>query len=431
MSDDTTTLITSHTSPHYGIGESGLDEKNSEDPEDKCRNTTKILAFATFLIALSVGGYFTADLLANKGESVKLITPTTKQHNTLGDPHINGFYEDYGQSDQQYIDYSQSSQSAEQQNEQYSGDYGQSDQQYIDYGQSSEEQNSEQPPNEQYPENVGQSDQQYSEQPPNGQYPGDYGQSDQQYSEQYEQPPYQQQPQQQYPGDYGQSDQSYPGQYEQPQQPPNNQYGQSQSGQYGQPPNQQYPGQYGQSQQSSSYGMADKGDTEGFSMMKVTNCDEKTDISNDGESYQSDIRAIANYLKTYWTSYEESVSNDDQILALSPEGQVLDPSCLQRKFEEGEVVCEDVSCIYDGNCIWKTSWDAVNICKYYYFDIGELKQNERADRRACIASMLVEQWSQSCWEQDISNEMKQATFNWWKQIFTVSEQWELEDCPCQ
>merc|ERR1712003_172820 len=378
-------------SPHYGIGESGLDEKNSEDPEDKCRNTTKILAFATFLIALSVGGYFTADLLANKGESVKLITPTTKQHNTLGDPHINGFYEDYGQSDQQYIDYSQSSQSAEQQNEQYSED--------VDYGQPD-------------------------------QHPGDYGygQSDQQYSEQYEQPPYEQQPQQQYPGNYGQSDQSYPGQYGQSQ---SGQYGQSQSGQYGQPPNQQYPGQYGQSQQSSSYGMADKGDTEGFSMMKVTNCDEKTDISNDGESYQSDIRAIANYLKTYWTSYEESVSNDDQILALSPEGQVLDPSCLQRKFEEGEVVCEDVSCIYDGNCIWKTSWDAVNICKYYYFDIGELKQNERADRRACIASMLVEQWSQSCWEQDISNEMKQATFNWWKQIFTVSEQWELEDCPCQ
>merc|ERR1712003_48281 len=370
-------------SPHYGIGESGLDEKNSEDPEDKCRNTTKILAFATFLIALSVGGYFTADLLANKGESVKLITPTTKQHNTLGDPHINGFYEDYGQSDQQYIDYSQSSQSAEQQS----------------------------------------AERQYSEQAPNEQYPGDYDQSDQQYSEQP--------PNEQYPGDFGQSDQSYPGQYEQPQQPPNNQYGQSQSGQYGQPPNQQYPGQYGQSQQSSSYGMADKGDTEGFSMMKVTNCDEKTDISNDGESYQSDIRAIANYLKTYWTSYEESVSNDDQILALSPEGQVLDPSCLQRKFEEGEVVCEDVPCIYDGNCIWRTSWDAVNICKYYYFDIGELKQNERADRRACIASMLVEQWSQSCWEQDISNEMKQATFNWWKQIFTVSEQWELEDCPCQ
>eukprot|EP00486_Rosalina_sp_Unknown_P000090 CAMPEP_0201566018 /NCGR_PEP_ID=MMETSP0190_2-20130828/5511_1 /ASSEMBLY_ACC=CAM_ASM_000263 /TAXON_ID=37353 /ORGANISM="Rosalina sp." /LENGTH=214 /DNA_ID=CAMNT_0047984175 /DNA_START=389 /DNA_END=1030 /DNA_ORIENTATION=+ len=168
-----------------------------------------------------------------------------------------------------------------------------------------------------------------------------------------------------------------------------------------------------------------------FSMMKVINCDTDNDYSDDKETYQSDIRAVANYLKTYWISYASSVTSDT--------GQ--DPTCLQDKFEQGEVVCKDIQCVYNGDCVWKTEWDAIGICKYYYFDIGTLKHQERADRRACIASMLVEQWSQTCFEVDedgtpysvssgsppadkvledddeiedeaMSHKMKQATFKW-------------------
>eukprot|EP00483_Globobulimina_turgida_P007591 UN07606 len=149
----------------------------------------------------------------------------------------------------------------------------------------------------------------------------------------------------------------------------------------------------------------------------------------DLETYQTDIRAVANYLKTYWESYEMLIM--DQVKQLL-NGDSFDPTCIQQQFEEGEVVCKDITCVYDGDCISKTVWDAVTICKYMYFDIGSLKHQQRADRRACIASMLVEQWSESCWEHDnISNQMKIATFQWWKLIFTVSDQWELNDCPCQ
>eukprot|EP00483_Globobulimina_turgida_P005459 UN05469 len=154
----------------------------------------------------------------------------------------------------------------------------------------------------------------------------------------------------------------------------------------------------------------DNGD---FSMMKVRNCDKSNDMSMDSETYQTDIRAVANYLKTYWDSYQMLVM--EQV-------QQFDPSCIQQQFEEGEVVCKDLTCVYDGDCISKTVWDAVTICKYMYFDIGSLKYQQRADRRACIASMLVEEWSESCWEHDnISSEMKIATFKGWELIFYVSE----------
>lgn len=103
--------------------------------------------------------------------------------------------------------------------------------------------------------------------------------------------------------------------------------------------------------------------------------------------------------------------------------------------------------LYSNECVWKTEWDSIGICKYYYFDIGSLKHQQRADRRACIASMLIEQWAQSCFDvnddgtskynDDVSEEdtmsykMKVATFTWWKQIFTVSDDWTLNDCPCE
>merc|ERR1719245_1952591 len=161
---------------------------------------------------------------------------------------------------------------------------------------------------------------------------------------------------------------------------------------------------------------------DGFSMIKVINCDKAGDVSDDGTTYQEDIRAVANYLKTYWLSYSDSISG--QVMTLS-NGEPMDPQCIQQQCEEGEVVCKDVSCIYDGQCLWKTTWDSVGICKYFYFDIGNLKQQTRADRRACIASMLVERWTDSCWQHDdIVDEMKGATFDWWKSIFTVSDEWE-------
>eukprot|EP01084_Bolivina_argentea_P054991 100839_1 len=328
MSDDRTTLITTHREPNYGIYSESQplntddaittdDQKNIE--EDQCRSTTKILAFATFLIALSIGGYFTADLLANKGESVKLIRLN------INTQHYNNIINAYDN-----IDITQDIR--------------------VNY-----------------------------------------------------------MPQQ------GQNQQTQT-------------QGQGQGQAAGRLPQQgQQQSQFGDS--NTDNGKGKKGmDTGEFSMMKVTNCDKSSDISMDSETYQTDIRAVANYMKTYWNSYQLLINNE---IAQLSNGDPLDPTCLQEKFEEGEVLCKDVTCVYDGECIDKTAWDAVTICKYMYFDIGSLRHQERANRRACIASMLVNEWSDSCWKHDhISNEMKMATFKWWKIMFTVSDDWELDNCPC-
>eukprot|EP01084_Bolivina_argentea_P051881 95371_1 len=289
MRTETSALITSRTSPWPA---SGSDDQKINDSDDRCRQTSKLLGFAFFLIVLSIGGYFTADLLANKGESLKLIKPSN----------------DHDDMDYISIDLSQ--------------------------------------------------DIRFDAMPVSN-------------------------------GANGQPQQRIP---------------------------------------SASSGNTDQTENSDASMMKVTNCGQTYDVSADSESYQTDIRAVANYLKTYWVSYSSFMVS--QMGTLS-NGEALDPSCLQQKFEEGEVVCKDMQCVYNGECILKTTWDAVAVCKYMYFDIGGLKQQARPDRRACIASMLVEQWSESCWEHDhITNEMTDATFKWWKMTFTVSDDWELENCPC-
>ena len=82
-----------------------------------------------------------------------------------------------------------------------------------------------------------------------------------------------------------------------------------------------------------------------FSMMRVINCDDTRDISDDKESYQSDIRAVANYLKTYWNSYAQSIAAEIQTVT---KGDVIfNPLCLQDKIENGEVVCRDNTCVYE------------------------------------------------------------------------------------
>jgi len=308
--DSNDAFVTTHTSAQYLYGESGSaynGEQKVNEEETKCRNTTKVLAFSAFLIALSVGGYFAADLLANKGNSVKLkeagndadILPLETEeavlHTDVTQDIRADVYSSYGSYNPSWS---------------YSYSSGSSGYQYQ-------------------PESF-----------PNGQQPA-----------------------------------------------------------------------------------ADKGG----SMLRVTNCDQKMDYSDDKESYQADIRAVADYLKTYWASYSTAIAADVEQDFL---GQILDASCLQTKFESGEVVCADVKCVYDGECAWKTEWDSIGICKYYYFDIGNLKHQQRADRRACIAAMLVEQWTGSCYGDSLSVELQQATFKWWKQIFTVSDDWELDDCPC-
>lgn len=227
--NSTTTLITTHTSAQQYYGDSGTQATNGEqkeEQEDKCRNTTKILAFSTFLIALSVGGYFTADLLANKGESVKLQRPSNKQSNIYDiiDHDANYWSTDLS------LDIKP---------------------QHIDSL------------NKLHPIIH------------DGPIKPHYG----------------------YNGNNAQ------------QQPQSHQA----------PPRQPNGGQSGD-----------------FSMMKVINCDQNNDYSDDKETYQSDIRAVANYLKTYWASYSSSVIADT--------GQ--DPTCLQDKFEQGEVVCKDIQCVY-------------------------------------------------------------------------------------
>lgn len=224
MNNSSTTLITTHTSAQGYYGESGSvgqnnqqQVNNSQEEEDKCRNTTKILAFSTFLIALSIGGYFTADLLANKGESVKLQKPTNKENINIYDiiDHDANYYQtDLSQDVRLNADI------------------------II-------------PPKQHY----------YS-------------------SNSYS--PY------------------------------------------------QAPPQSGQGQKSS----------DDVSMMRVINCDQDRDKSDDEETYQSDIRAVANYIKTYWISYEASIQTQTG----------TDPSCLTDKFEQGEVVCKDVTCIYELSC---------------------------------------------------------------------------------
>jgi len=294
MGNDSSTLITSHRHANYGGNShiSGEEQKISE--EERCRNTSKLLAFATFLIALSIGGYFLADLLANKGKSLKIAAPM--EHNIDLDDNV------------------------------------------VDSD-----------------DTIPMVDVRAHVKGLNNALPGH-----------------------------------------------------------------RFDLHFDDEQVDDS--------KEGFSLMKVTNCDKSADISDDGTSYQEDIRAVANYLKTYWLSYSSSISSVVQELS---NGDAMDPQCIQQQCEEGEVVCKDVSCIYDGDCLWKTAWDSVGICKYYYFDIGNLRQQSRADRRACIASMLVERWTDSCWQHDnISDQMKSATFDWWKQIFTVSDEWTLENCPC-
>ena len=229
--NSTTTLITTHTSAQHYYGDSGTQATSNgeqkEDSEDKCRNTTKILAFSTFLIALSVGGYFTADLLANKGESVKLQRPSNKQNNIY----------DIIDHDAGY----------------WSTDLS------LDIK----------------PQHVDSLNKLHSP---------------------LTKPHY----------GYNGNVESHPEPHQAPPRQPNG----------------------GQS-----------GD---FSMMKVINCDQDNDYSDDKETYQSDIRAVANYLKTYWTSYSQSVTADT--------GQ--DPTCLQDKFEQGEVVCKDIQCVYKlGYCL--------------------------------------------------------------------------------
>merc|ERR1719411_765372 len=303
MNHDTSTLITSHRTASYGNYShvNGEEQKRSDEEREKCRNTSKLLAFATFLIALSIGGYFLADLLANKGKSLKIAAPT--QHNTVDLDDNPLFATD--------------------------------------------------------------NDEQHQPIPMMDLRPNIKGSK------------------------------------------------------HSVAPGHRFDLHYDDEPDDSK---------EGFSMMKVINCDKSGDVSDDGTTYQEDIRAVANYLKTYWLSYSDSISG--QVTQLS-NGDPMDPQCIQQQCEEGEVVCKDVSCIYDGQCLWKTTWDSVGICKYYYFDIGNLKKQTRADRRACIASMLVERWTDSCWQHDeISDKMKEATFNWWKQIFTVSDEWTLDDCPC-
>jgi len=323
MSNDTEAapLIATHRDSGYRLasGEGGAwthDEQRTNE-EDRCRNTSKILAFSTFLIALSVGGYFCADLLANKGESIKIIAPSDNvEHNDhfylMGDlrPDNNGIF---GQREISEL---------------------RPDNKGIFNPKEIFEQNGppQNAPNKKPPK------------PPKGK------------------------------GEDQQNDDS-------------------------------------------------------LSTMKVTNCERSTDYSYDGESYQSDIRAVANYLKTYWISYSSSISNAVQTLS---DGDSMDPQCIQQQFEDGEVVCKEAQCIYDGKCLWKEEWNAITLCKYYYFDIGGLRHQTRADRRACIASMLVEEWTESCSEHsNIATEMASATFKWWKETFTVSDDWELTDCPCQ
>ena len=217
MNNDNSTLITTHRHASYGGNSSsymsGEEQKISE--EERCRNTSKLLAFATFLIALSIGGYFLADLLANKGKSLKIAAPM--EHN------IDNDYDDDAVSIPM-----------------------------VDVR-------------------------------PNIKGQGGL----------HRKPP--------------------------------------------KTPGHHFDLHYDDEQVDDS--------KEGFSMMKVINCDKSMDISDDGTSYQEDIRAVANYLKTYWLSYSDSVSGEVQ--ELSNSSYPIDPQCIQQQCEEGEVVCKDVSCIYE------------------------------------------------------------------------------------
>eukprot|EP00484_Ammonia_sp_Unknown_P018632 CAMPEP_0197046060 /NCGR_PEP_ID=MMETSP1384-20130603/21816_1 /TAXON_ID=29189 /ORGANISM="Ammonia sp." /LENGTH=233 /DNA_ID=CAMNT_0042477771 /DNA_START=89 /DNA_END=790 /DNA_ORIENTATION=- len=154
----------------------------------------------------------------------------------------------------------------------------------------------------------------------------------------------------------------------------------------------------------------------------VENCALDEDISCDAKygcfSYQEDIEAVMDIIGARWDDYVEYIEDKtDAILD--------DDDCVADKYLNRHLICTR-SCQKLG---YLTETKEANLCKNTFLD--SMKSTLRPYRRACIASILAQQFTTVCQGRgDAASQAEIATFTWWARNYGVSaSSWKHEDCP--
>lgn len=130
-----------------------------------------------------------------------------------------------------------------------------------------------------------------------------------------------------------------------------------------------------------------------------------------------DIAATLWNVRNQWSEVEDFLASWGSGYSLG--------SCIETRWDDLTVSCGNPSDEFD----YTRSSNLLSISESAILD--EMQGVDRPNRRACLAMYIAYEISNyGCYRNNINScNIGQGFFNWWKEEFAVSSDWEPVDCP--